>query len=441
MIWIWIAAALLISMLLLKGKHISFVNYLWVLLPIDMYGVTIASVTIKPYMAFCAVLLIMFLYGRKRSFFIGNTAILFVLLGTLAVNMFNGGTQESLRSVSMVIVVYLCAAVYASSVDENIREIPDAIVAASIGYGIVFLTAYLLFNFGINLPGIAAIGRTETGMIMQFDNMSGGEFIRSFRLRGFNIDPNASVGLFLSAFAIDVATLFSGERKKGRVYRVSFALSLVCIFLTSSRMGIAVALFTIVVSGVSTLRMISEDQRRKILNRIAGLSLLLLPALAYIVIKTNILGNLLQGFSNRSGFNDQYGRGSIWREAISTWIQRGFLFGVGTGNIKYFISTQIESHNSWLEWLCGCGILAGGAVIITFISILSHGIRVKRAGLYDDKILFQALLTGLIGMVLSLISVDNITNGYLWFFTLTLLKYISLNETRRIRLKHKYLKG
>ena len=51
MIWIWIAAAVIISWLFCE-KGISWYHYIWLLLPIEMYGVTIAGATLKPYMLF-----------------------------------------------------------------------------------------------------------------------------------------------------------------------------------------------------------------------------------------------------------------------------------------------------------------------------------------------------------------------------------------------------
>ena len=51
MIWAWIAAAVAISWLFCK-KGISWYHYIWFLLPIEMYGVTIAGATLKPYMLF-----------------------------------------------------------------------------------------------------------------------------------------------------------------------------------------------------------------------------------------------------------------------------------------------------------------------------------------------------------------------------------------------------
>ena len=48
MIWVWIIAAIAISWLLCR-KKVAWYHYIWMLLPVEMYGITIAGATIKPY--------------------------------------------------------------------------------------------------------------------------------------------------------------------------------------------------------------------------------------------------------------------------------------------------------------------------------------------------------------------------------------------------------
>ena len=58
-IWIWIIAAWVLSYLALGKKKTSFEHLIWILLPVDMYGITMAGATIKPYMIFCFFLFIL----------------------------------------------------------------------------------------------------------------------------------------------------------------------------------------------------------------------------------------------------------------------------------------------------------------------------------------------------------------------------------------------
>ena len=125
MIWIWIAVAILISVFLLRRKHISVENYIWVLLPVDMYGFNLAGVTIKPYMAFSLILLVGVFTRKRGKLFIGSSgqgAIIAFLFGALLVNLFNGGTTSSIMSILMVLMVYFCACLYVSNIDETIDD-------------------------------------------------------------------------------------------------------------------------------------------------------------------------------------------------------------------------------------------------------------------------------------------------------------------------------
>ncbi len=437
MIWIWISAAILISVFLLRGRHISFENYIWILLPVDMYGLNVAGVTLKPYMIFCGIILFIHIKDLfTKGLFTGSRIVPFIFLGALLVNTFNGGTTSSLMAIFMVILVYLCASIYMSNMDEHVREIPEVIVATSIGYGFVFLVAYLLFSAGIVIPGIFARTSLQPGIIMGYDNMGGNVFSTVYRLRGFNIDPNASVGIFLSALSINVIVLLMKQTHKGR-YLISFALCLVSIYLSNSRMGILTSIGIMFLSGIKAIKMTSIIQRRRIIRNV----LIVLSLVVVVLLSSNVMQKLINeiisSYEGRSDFNAQYGRGSIWKESLSVWQDKGLLFGIGTGNIRYLISTGKQTHNTWLEWLCGCGILVGSAVIIWFIILILQGFNAKIAGTDDDKILFQAIFMGLLGMVICLITVDNTTNSFLWFFAVSFTKILSSSD-RFVSNKPKY---
>ena len=439
MIWFWILPAVLISTFLLRKKHISFQNYLWVLLPIDMYGISVAGVTIKPYMAFCIVLLIWLLKKDQRRFFVGSIAVPFILLGTLIVNTFNGGTITSLMSIFMVILVYLCANIYASSADNCMNEIPEVIVATSIGYGIVFSAAYMLFQAGVSIPGLVTNSSKTPGIIIQLRTMDEGAFSLAYRLRGFNIDPNASVGLFLAVLPVDISALLMKQEHKMK-YLVSFAFSLACIFFTNSRMGFFAATIIVIISGIKATRMASEEQQGRIIRILIVALTVLVLALLFTDFGERILNGIFSTYGNRADFSAEHGRGSIWKETISVWFEKGFFFGIGTENIRYLISLGKQTHNTWLEWLCGCGILAGSAVVIFFFLLLIRGFNTVMNGTDEEKILFQTVLMGFFGMVVCLFTVDNITNSYLWFFAITLMEILSAPSKQEDKLKCIYLK-
>ena len=428
MIWIWIITAILISAFLLRRKHISIENYIWVLLPVDMYGLDLAGVTIKPYMVFSLILLIGVFSKKRGKLFIGNggqAAIIIILLGALIVNLFNGGTSSSIMSILMVFLVYLCACMYASNIDETINEIPNVIVATSIGYGLVFIFAYLVHLAGLNLSGLTAMMRTEPGILMKFSNMYAGDLISTYRLRGFNIDPNTSVGVFIAAFSIDLMKLL-GDNKKGKTHVISFIVCLICIILTNSRMGITAAIVVLLFSGSYAIRKLDGKKKKKTIVGLFFLGLVFITALIFSGIGEKAIAALSSVYSNRSGFIDDYGRGSIWKEAVSIWTDRGFFFGIGTGQMQFETSTGRACHNTWLEWICSCGLIVGSSVVLYFGGLLISGFKRRTRILGEDRILYQALLMGFFGMIWCLLTVDNITNSYLWFFAVTMIKGMSI---------------
>ena len=428
MIWLYIGVAILVSIALLRKRNISFENYIWVLLPVDMYGISLAGVTVKPYMLFSLLLIPSVMIKNHGKVFVGNSryiAIIPLLLGAMFINLFNGGTSASQMSIMMVFVVYICACVYATSIDESIKEIPEVIVATSVGYGIVFLTAYIVSLMGINLQGLTAMARNEPGILMRFSNMYSGNHITNIRLRGFNIDPNTSVGVFLAAFSVDLMKTLLG-REKERIHLVSFVLSFVCIILTNSRIGIAAAIIIMLFSGRYAIKQMQGRRKQRVVISLTFLSLVLLIALVFSGIGNRALEQMSSVYGNRSGFSDQYGRGTIWQEAISIWSKDGLFFGVGVGQMQYLTSTGRACHNTWLEWICSCGIILGSAIVLYFVILLKDGFKRRREVEDKNSTLFYALLMGFFGIVCCLFTVDNITNSYLWFFAISLIKAMSV---------------
>lgn len=64
-IWIWIGLSVLLSMLFVGKKKIDISHYIWLLLPVDMYGLSLMGATIKPYMLFSVLLMINVLYSGR----------------------------------------------------------------------------------------------------------------------------------------------------------------------------------------------------------------------------------------------------------------------------------------------------------------------------------------------------------------------------------------
>lgn len=423
MIWIWIAAAILLSLVALKGKKISFENLIWILLPVDMYGISMGF-TLKPYMIFSVILLIRLFIKKNAKLYIGGNWYpvgIFLCFAAFVVNFFNGGTLPSVMSIMMVIVVYGCALIYVSNIDNSFNEIPDVIVAASIGYGAVFIFAYLVTQMGGAIEGAATVDRMTPGIVMRFGNMLGGNYVQAYRLRGFNIDPNTLIGVFLAAISVDVITIFSDrENKKESI--VSIVVCILCIIFSNSRMGLACGIVTILFSAFLCIQNLQGERKRKIVILTFLLVAVLSVAYAMSGIGTVVMEQFNSVYANRSGLSDEYGRGTIWKETIDLWVQKGLWFGVGTEQMQYISSKQLSCHNTWLEWLCGCGLIIGGGVVLYFVAMAFGFFRNRLKGYTEDMITYQAIMIGFLGMLFSLVTVDNLTNSYLWFFAITMQK-------------------
>ena len=417
-IWFWIVLAWLLSALALGKRHISMEHFVWILLPIDMYGIQVAGITIKPYMVFCGWLFLrMFLNGQTKIKAlrgwtlpaIGIIVILFI------VNMFNSSSLYSLSAPCMLMVVWFCMTIYTSFWGETAQDdIPEAMIATGIGYGFVFLIGFLLLTLGIPISGVGASERTEPGFILQFSNMFQGVLIQKWRLRGFTIDPNTMLGTFvLSGIVCLIRNLMEGNSKREWL---CLMLSMACIFLSNSRTGLMCFALALVMS-VFAAYWKGSPQIRK---RIEVITLIVIFVMIAVMVGTDWIRNLISSFlglyANRSGLNDEYGRFTIWKEAVGILMEKNPFFGIGMGQMQFYTSVNRACHNTWLECLCGNGIILGSIFILFLLfTLIKGGIKAKYNTCSRYNQLLWSLTIGITVVVISLISVDNITYSYLWF--------------------------
>ena len=148
--------------------------------------------------------------------------------------------------------------------------------------------------------------------------------------------------------------------------------------------------------------------------------LLLIGVLIVLLIASDfiqdILSNIVSLYDNRSGLSDEYGRFSIWKNAISVFLENNPLLGIGIGQMRYYTSMERDCHNTWLSFICENGLIVGSAVCILFSVAVINGVN-KAVWLQDHrkKELTMGLVIGLLTVMLSLVSVDNVTYSYLWF--------------------------
>ncbi len=417
-IWFWIVLAWLLSALALGKRHISMEHFVWILLPIDMYGIQVAGITIKPYMVFCGWLFLRMLLNGQTKIkairgwtlpAIGIIVILFI------VNMFNSSSLYSLSAPCMLMVVWFCMTIYTSFWGKTAQDdIPEAMIATGIGYGFVFLIGFLLLTLGIPISGVGASERTEPGFILQFSNMFQGVLIQKWRLRGFTIDPNTMLGTFVFSGIVCLIRILMEENSKREW--LCLMLSMACIFLSNSRTGLMCFALALVMS-VFAAYWKGSPQIRK---RIEVITLIVIFVMIAVMVGTDWIRNLISSFlglyANRSGLNDEYGRFTIWKEAVGILMEKNPFFGIGMGQMQFYTSVNRACHNTWLECLCGNGIILGSIFILFLLfTLIKGGMKAKYNTCSRYNQLLWSLTIGITVVVISLISVDNITYSYLWF--------------------------
>ncbi len=410
-------AAWALSFAALGRRRVHFEHLIWMLLPIDMYGVQLAGFTLKPYMLFSAVLFLRMLMQRRLvvvfrsrwSLVSGASILLFMI-----VNMFNNASYSSPLSSAMLAVVWCCCMIYMSCCGEDSSsDISEVMMATGIGYGIVFILVYLLLMSGASFPGLVAETREETGIFMQFTETHFVNRVNIIRLRGFTIDPNSMIGTFLfSAIVANYRIVFSrgGFREWAAVL-----ISSLCIWYSGSRMGIVCLYGVLLISNITGYCM--ADVRSK--NRLKILLVVLFASMMLFAF-TDLIGNTVQdirtSIENRPFLTGDYGRLSLWKNALDVLFDKGALWGIGMGNTQLYTPNSLACHNTWLELICAGGILVGGFMVLHFaamlLSGLQHALRLPRL---PSSSFAWTMVLGTLGIMISLLSVDNVTYSYLWF--------------------------
>lgn len=436
MIWFWIIAALVISYLPLINKKIELSNYMWLLIPIDAYGIRFADATIKPYMVFSVILpLIIYAKNKGTDFefsatkgqLLGGAVSALILIQSICV----GNNMTAIKSSVMLVLVYMCAQLYASCSNyRKIEQLSDIFVASCFGCGAVFLISYIFLICNIEIGGIVAHIRAEDGMYMLMSNMSNGTRIEAYRLRGFAYDPNTMFPQFTFCVAACISKLF----KKFSLYHIiTLGISMFCIILSSSRMGLICFIFTVVISTLVNIIKL-ESVKNKWLSIIAIISggvVLLIASLSRF--GQSFLSSLLSTYTNRSSLTDEYGRFSIWKECLEVYWNENPLLGIGLGKMDEYTLTQRMTHNTWLQYICECGIIAGSIAILYFLTVMIISwANTKKIFLKNtDNTFYLCLVVGFTSTFISLTSVDNITCSYLWFSAITILQVISWHNSQQ----------
>lgn len=411
MIWVWVVAAVTISWLLCR-KNINWQHYIWLLLPIEMYGISIAGATIKPYMIFGVVIILSNII-KGRSIQLPKTIIIIVMLLFLS-DIVTGWIMASVMQHLMFVLVLVIAYNYLYSQDNNVDfdSISTVTIATTIGYGLIFLIAYLSVQYGVNLPDVYTTDRYSTGMVVQ-SILTGVENTETIRLRGFCIDPNAVIIALIPGAGFGLANIF--YRKKQIVKSI---LAVVLFFLTvsfsGSRMAVICSLFMLVVMFIIGYRQ-SENKSIWLKTGIVGLlTIAVLIVLNRGKIFADIAYELEVFFGARASLTDNAGRFTIWKNNLDYLIENNrLLIGVGQNQIGKITVQGKDCHNTWLEWVCGTGLIIG--LFMSFYFLLapkSFSKKVKKNHLLYNQGFLPTVLAYIITLI-CITTVDNITNAVL----------------------------
>ena len=395
------------------------------LLPVEMYGITIAGATIKPYMILGVFMIIKNLLDRKaHKVPAAFVAIIFLLTVS---DILNGLIIASIMQHVMFLVIIYIAYNYvliSENDDDLLKNIEVSTIATTIGYGLVFLVAYWFYSRGIGFGGIYTTDRYSAGMLLNFISTGGQTTVR---LRGFCIDPNSVVTTLIPGASFGLARLLY---KNGGKFRSLVAVILYAIVmdLSGSRMAVVCTVAMVIIM----LMMGYKQAENKL--RWFGLIVLVLLVASFVAVYRfqNIASEVYSFFTARAGLNDTGGRFTIWKYNARWLSDNGrLLFGVGQNQISNLTTVGKACHNTWLEWICGTGILLGGMIDLWFVVtpvVFLDRLKCNRIFIRDIIPIVLAYVTALICIT----TVDNITNSVVLFLMVIFRygNYINLTLNR-----------
>ncbi len=416
MIWVYISIATVIAFLLCKDKLKRPEYFILALFPIELYGINVATITIKPYMLYGVV--IVFLYFlRKKSFYINRIIIVFLILLVFS-NLLTGLISTSIMQHAMFLINMIIVSIVLAF-DENgvdINSISEVAIATLIGHGIVFLILAVLFNAGVSVPDMLSDGRTETGIYIVLSNATE----ESIRMRGFTIDPN---GFVANYFLAGSCALWQATRnRRNRIKNLlAVALFLFIIIQSGSRMSLLCFAVLVVLVTVYNIKIDNVNRNAFIIANLV----VLLGTICFVVYYREISGFITSFFSGRAGLFSNAGRFTIWISNFKYLVRTDKIWlGLGQDQIAQLGDLNTAFHNTWLEWIAGCGLFIGG-----FISLWFLRIAVKTVGklrIYKRRIPDVIPMgLGYICTVICMSSVSNIANITCLFLAFLLSYHLS----------------
>lgn len=420
MIWAWIVAAVIVSWLFCK-KGIRWYHYIWLLLPIEMYGVTIAGATLKPYMLF-GICIIVADFVRNKTIRV-PAAIVAVIFALILSDYLTGFVMASVMQHIMFILVLMIGYCYQNYQCDGIEfvEMGQAALAVTIGYGIVFTVAWLMFsNYGVTADGIYATERLDAGIVLRLASF-GGDI--SSRLRGFCIDPNSVIITLIPGATYALANIVYQKQDIIKSL-LAIVVYLAVVFYSGSRMALICSIVMLVIFFVIGYRK-SENKRQMAVAGIASIGILVVVIIINLdTVILEVAKTWTDMFGERASLGSEYGRLTIWKTNIEYLISNSKVwFGVGQNQIYLLTERGLACHNTWLEWICGTGIILGVTIDLWFI-LAPVRFEKRTKGMDSENAL--PIIMAYITVVVCVSTVDNITNPVLLFLML-ILRYGKIN--------------
>jgi len=331
-----------------------------------------------------------------------------------------------MQHVMFLVIIYIAYnyVLISENDDDLLKNIEVSTIATTIGYGLVFLVAYWFYSRGIGFGGIYTTDRYSAGMFLNFISTGGQTTVR---LRGFCIDPNSVVTTLIPGASFGLARLLYKNNGKFRSL-VAVILYAIVMDLSGSRMAVVCTVAMVIIM----LMMGYKQAENKL--RWFGLIVLVLLVASFVAVYRfqNIASEVYSFFTARAGLNDTGGRFTIWKYNARWLSDNGrLLFGVGQNQISNLTTVGKACHNTWLEWICGTGILLGGMIDLWFVVtpvVFLDRLKCNRIFIRDIIPIVLAYVTALICIT----TVDNITNSVVLFLMVIFRygNYINLTLNR-----------
>lgn len=426
MIWIWIIAAVLLSMWSCRGSEIKYYHYVWLLLPIEMYGISIAGALLKPYMIYGLFVILMEVMRKKRICL--PSSLLLISFALIMTDCANGMHVDSIMQHFMYIFVALIAVYYVQASDFciDLGCVSKLTRSLVLGYGCIFAIAFIVYLFKPAFPNMVTANRVSPGLFLQQYGAGGSV---SIRFRGFTLDPNSAIAPFFPGYCFALHELYTRRKERTRNILILMVFWIV-VFISNSRGAL---LCSLMLSTIITVdRFIAARDKSKWLISFVGIVFAIV--LFAVVSNRNVfrlLGDTLYDYMNqRAGLTDEAGRLTIWTKNLNALFESGnWAFGVGQNRIQFYTLEGKHCHNTWIEWICGSGIFVGTAIVLWHLfAPLKSYLRLRNG---TGKKQTGELLLAYYSIFVCVAFIDNITNATMVFliFLLTMCTRVKACET------------